>query len=148
MSANGYEDAKKVARANLGFYRAFEALDVERMASIWVRECYVKCVHPGAEMLVGFDAVMASWRAIFQHTDRIQFHVHDVDVRVVGDCAWVTLVESVEGGFSEHERGTTVAATNVFERRGGGWRMVLHHASPMLRRVTTEAPPESLPDET
>ena len=145
MTARSYEDAKEVARANLAFYRAFEALEMARMEAIWLSEPYVKCVHPGSEMIVGFDGVMASWRSIFQHTEKISFSVHDIDVRVQGDLAWVTLTEAVETHFSANERGTVVAATNVFERRSGRWFMVLHHASPLLRRVGLEAPGESLP---
>lgn len=144
-TARSYEEAKKVARANLAFYRAFEALEVPRMAAIWLRETYVKCVHPGSEMLVGFDAVMASWRAIFQHTEKISFAVHDIDVRVQGDLAWVTLTEAVETHYSANERGTSVAATNVFERRDAKWLMVLHHASPLLRRVGLDAHGETIP---
>ena len=145
MSSASYEDSKAVSRANLRFYRAFEGLDWKQMGAVWLREPHVKCVHPGAEMLVGFEAVMASWKVIFENTERIRFSVRDIDVRVVGDVAWVSLTENVETGFSTHERGSVVAATNIFERRGGEWWLVMHHASPMLRRIGIEIPPDMLP---
>lgn len=140
-----YEDAKAVHRANLRFYRAFEALDLEQMAAVWLREPYVKCVHPGSETIAGYEAVMASWKAMFENTERIGFSVRDVDVRVAGDVAWVSLTEQVDTGFSVDERGTVVAATNIFERRSGEWRMVAHHASPMLRKVGIDLPPDAFP---
>jgi ketosteroid isomerase-like protein len=140
-----YEEAKAVSRANLAFYRAFERLDLDAMARAWVKAPYVKCIHPGGETLAGFEAVMASWKTIFENTERIRFSVHDIDVRIAGDLAWVSLTESVDMGFSAYERGTSVAATNLYERRDGAWLLVLHHASPMLRRVGTDIPPDALP---
>lgn len=145
MPLNPYEDQKLVSRINLRFYRAFEALDLPMMRTVWLPDNYVKCVHPGAEMIVGYDAVMASWKQIFEHTDRIRFSVRDIDVRVIGSMAWVTLTESVETGFSEHERGTVVAASNLYEKRDGAWFMIMHHSSPMLRRVSADLPPDALP---
>ncbi|MFN0207998.1 MAG: nuclear transport factor 2 family protein [Planctomycetota bacterium] len=140
-----YEDAKAVSRANLKFYRAFESLDYDKMAAVWLRADYVKCVHPGAEMIIGYDAVMASWRSIFEHTERIRFSARDIDVRVMGNIGWITLTEYVESGFSEHERGTVVAASNLFERKGNDWFIIMHHASPMLRRVGAELPHDAMP---
>lgn len=140
-----YEDAKAVNRVNLAFYRAFESLDLSAMAQVWLRAPYVKCIHPGGEAIVGYESVMASWKSIFENTERIHFSVHDIDVRVAGDLAWVSLTEGVDSGFSAHERGSSVVATNLYERRGGAWKLVLHHASPMLRRVGTEVPPDAFP---
>jgi ketosteroid isomerase-like protein len=140
-----YEDTKAVNRANLSFYRAFGSLDAAKMAKVWLAENYVKCVHPGSEMLVGYESVMNSWKTIFENTERIRFNVRDIDVRVVADLAWVSLTEGVDTGYSAHERGSVVAATNIFERRGGEWKMVMHHASPMLRRVGSEIHPDTMP---
>lgn len=145
MSGGLYAESKNVNRANLKFYRAFESLDYQLMTSVWLREEYVKCVHPGAEMIIGYEAVMYSWKQIFEHTDHIRFSVRDIDVRVNGNLAWVTLTECVEAGFSEHERGTVVAASNIFEKRDGQWFMIMHHSSPMLRRIGAELPPDVLP---
>lgn len=134
-----------VNRANLRFYRAFETLDFSMMRSVWSKANYIKCVHPGAEMLVGYEAVMASWRRIFEQTECIKFSVRDIDVRVIGNIAWVTLTECVETGFSEHERGTVVAANNLYEKTDGAWLMIMHHSSPMLRRVGAELGTDILP---
>lgn len=145
MAGGSYEEAKHVSRANLKFYRAFQSLDLNMMRGVWLREDYVKCVHPGAEMIVGFEPVLSSFRQIFEHTENIKFSVRDIDVRIYGNLAWVTLTECVESGFSEHERGTMVAASNLFERRGADWLMIMHHSSPMLRRVTVDLPADVMP---
>ena len=41
--------------------------------------------------------------------------------------AFVTCVELTEAGDSKGR----IAATNVFERQGGAWKLVHHHGSPM-----------------
>jgi hypothetical protein len=41
--------------------------------------------------------------------------------------AWVTVDENLIGD----NVGATVAAVNVFRLIDGGWRMVLHHGSPV-----------------
>ena len=48
-------------------------------------------------------------------------------VAAAGDVAWVTLDENLVDQFATG----TVAATNTFVRTPDGWRMVLHHGSPV-----------------
>jgi ketosteroid isomerase-like protein len=120
----------EVREANAAFYKAFESLDVSRMAEVWLRAGHVRCVHPGGELLTGYDAVLRGWEEIFSHTVSIRFEVSQVSVHLRGDLAWVTAQETVQisahTGFS---RGVMIA-TNVFERDGGLWRIVHHHAAP------------------
>ena len=51
----------RVRRANDRFYRAFESLDMKQMEAMWVQTDRAKCVHPGWELLEGWDAVRQSW---------------------------------------------------------------------------------------
>ena len=127
-----YQAAKELAQANRAFYDAFRALDLDAMREVWLEADNVKCVHPGWEMLVGYDLVMRSWEGIFENTESISFEVSDLEVEVIGDAGVVTLVERVGsdgGGTGE------MAATNVFVRSFDAWKMVMHHASPIARRV-------------
>ena len=51
-------------------------------------------------------------------------------IGIEGDMAWLTLEENlVDTGATG-----TVAATNVFARTAGEWRMILHHGSPIVSR--------------
>ena len=70
--ADQYQAIKEAAAANRGFYLAFEAFDLQAMERVWLPDDRVKCVHPGWELLSGFEAIMASWRAIFQNTEAIR----------------------------------------------------------------------------
>jgi len=90
----------------------------------------VLCVHPGWEPLEGRELVMRSWRAIFENGVP-EVALSDVHVSVFGAVACVVCLEVIADGESGHEG--AMAATNVFVREDGGWRMVHHHAGPVAR---------------
>ena len=124
-----------VARANEEFYAAFEALDMDRMEACWRHDDEVRCIHPGWDAVTGWPKVSRSWVAIFANSAYIQFFLTDVQVNVDVDTAWVTCSENIlSGGPSGPEmHDAKVLATNVFRRTPAGWRLVLHHGSPVLR---------------
>ena len=121
-------DVAEVEAANQAFYDAHEARDLAAMGAIWERSDRVVCVHPGWPILRGWPAVEESWRRIFAGPGRNQFILTNTSVAVRGDLAWVTLEENLVDRGSTH----TIAATNVYERTDGEWRLVAHHGSPML----------------
>jgi uncharacterized protein (TIGR02246 family) len=134
-------DAAAVEAANAAMYEAFETADVDRMARVWdeVDPGAVVCVHPGWPMLRGRDHVLRSWAAVMAGTDYIQFFLTDVQVSVVGDTAVVTCTENVLTEVTEAgQSGNEVVATNVLVRRPDGWRVQVHHGSPVLGRLVEE----------
>lgn len=136
-----YDAQKDVARANRDFYRAFEHLDLAAMRAAWLEDEHVQCIHPGAEALVGPTRVHAAWEAIFESTTWIRFELADVSVRILGEVAWVNVLERIHSKAGDEAVETLVAeavATNLFVRRDGQWRMLLHHASPLARRILRE----------
>ena len=54
-----------VLDANRAFYTAFQKRDNNAMEHVWAEEHPSSCIHPGWAPLMGREAVMASWRAIF-----------------------------------------------------------------------------------
>ncbi|MEM7142744.1 MAG: nuclear transport factor 2 family protein [Actinomycetota bacterium] len=118
-----------VLAANQAFYDAHEGRDLEAMRAICEHSDRAVCVHPGWPILRGWADVEDSWARILGGPGRNQFILTNASVDVVGELAWVTLDENMvaPGGTS------TVAATNVFARGDDGeWRLVVHHASPLL----------------
>jgi ketosteroid isomerase-like protein len=131
-------DEAGVSEANAEFYAAFEARDLDRMADVWERTDRATVTHPGWPTLHGWARVVASWDAIFANTPYIQFVLTEEAVTVHGDAAWVTLDENIlqstgePGTGSDGElSGSRIATTNVFTRVDEGWRMVVHHGSPV-----------------
>ena len=126
------DEVAEVEEANARFYRAFEALDLAEMDLVWAHGEHVRCIHPGWAMLEGWEAVRQSWEAIFKDSREMRFSLSDVRARVLGDLGWVTCAENILSQVRGNIAVTTLIATNLFERRGPGWRMVLHHASHIL----------------
>ena len=134
-------DVEQVEAANAAMYEAFESADVDRMARVWdhVDPGGLVCVHPGWPMLRGRDHVLRSWSAVMAGTDYIQFFLTDVQVSFVGDTAIVTCTENVLTEVTENPLGASaVVATNVLVRRPDGWRVRVHHGSPVLGRLVDE----------
>jgi hypothetical protein len=116
-----------VLAANRHFYEAFEAKDMDAMSDLWERSDRATCTHPGWATLVGWGPIAASFFALFQGAQQLQFVLTREQVAQVGDVAWVSLDENLLGD----QGGVTVATINVFVRGSGplGWQMVCHHGS-------------------
>ena len=126
-------DRAAVEAANAEFYAAFEASDLSRMRNVWMDDETASCVHPGWRVLRGTSRIMRSWALIFANTPYVQFFLTDVDVTVLGDVAVVRCVEGILTSVTDAEGDSSVAATNVFVRHDDGWRLWLHHGSPMIQ---------------
>ena len=128
-----------VEAANAALYNAFETGDVDLMEAVWDAEEpeALVCVHPGWPMLRGRVSVLRSWSAVMAGTAYIQFFLTDLQVVVVGNTAVVTCTENVLTSADVGEN-TAVVATNVFIRRSSGWRLLVHHGSPVLGRLAHE----------
>ena len=129
----------QVEAANTALYTAFETGDVDLMEAVWDVEepDALVCVHPGWPMLRGRTDVLRSWSAVMAGTDYIQFFLTDVQVVLAGQSAVVTCTENVLTSADVGEN-ASVVATNVFVRRADGWRLVVHHGSPVLGRLVHE----------
>ena len=137
-------DTTAVLRANQSLYDAFETGDADLMAALWLDgpdASTVSCVHPGWSPLHGRETVLRSWTMIMANTSFIQFVLTDVEVTVAGEVAVVTCGENmltglddVTGGDIGGLAGGRAVATNVFRRTPEGWRLWVHHASPVLTR--------------
>lgn len=121
----------QVETVNAAFYRALESGVLEDMDAIWAHEDWVRCVHPGWEMITGWARVRESWETIFEGEQHLRASASEVSVRVLGDLAWVSCLENITVFSESSFDSAQAAATNLFVRRGEGWLMVLHHASPI-----------------
>ncbi len=125
-------EADALLAANLEFYRAFTAHDLPAMERVWAAETPVLCLHPGWELLRGRTAVLESWRQILSNPEAPHVMVHDDPAFLFGEVGIVTCEEELDDG--------SLAATNMFVKEQGEWRLVHHQASPILSR-RAEAPP-------
>ena len=134
-------EARAVFEANERFYRALNRLDLAEMERLWSHGSFVRCVHPGWELIVGWEAVRASWEGIFRGSSGGPAHsveIADVSVHVVSDLGWVSCIERIT---LPGRSASLAVATNLFQRspeEGLRWEMILHHAS-LLPLIVAEA---------
>jgi len=128
--------AADVEAANAAFYAAIETADLDAMLRLWLDEPGSLCVHPGMPPVHGSGAIGRSWALVMAHTPYIQFFLTDVAVDLRGGVALVTCTENVLTGDAgtgpDAFGGGKAVATNVFVRTTDGWRLWIHHASPVL----------------
>lgn len=124
--------APAVLEANQRFYAAFHSLDTAKMSSVWLQEDWIQCVHPGWDLIIGWDEIRDSWARIFANTRRIQIALSGVRVHAEGDAAWVACTEHITSAFESSFDEALVQATNMFVLRDGAWYLVGHHASLLL----------------
>jgi ketosteroid isomerase-like protein len=136
MGAITQTEADALLAANLEFYRAFTAHDVGAMERVWAVETPVLCLHPGWELLRGRAAVLESWRQILSSPEAPRVVVHEDQAFLFGEVGIVTCEEELDGG--------SLAATNMFVKERGIWRLVHHQASPIVSRRAEPARPGRL----
>ena len=125
--------------ANLGFYRALQAMDLKQMEKVWLHEDWVKCLHPGWDLVVGWEDVQRSWEHIFDSTREMRVSIGRVAADIVGEVAWVSCIENVTTLFEEGFASARIEATNIFVRRDERWLMVHHITSPVVDRAAEGA---------
>jgi ketosteroid isomerase-like protein len=134
--------------AEAAFYEALQRADLDAMMEVWSTEEEVSCIHPGGARLTGYEQVRENWAQIFKSGQRLQVHLSDQVIVSGMMLSLHSLHENIlvlggPGGVAGAR--SVVITTNVYLRSAGGWRMLLHHASPapapvVRRDVPVEAP--------
>lgn len=122
---------KLVEAANVGFYNALELASLEMMEEVWLHEDWVRCVHPGWDLLVGWRRVRERWERIFQNGQKMKVSPSQVWVHITGEVAYVTCTENITVYNDSSFDSVQAVATNMFVCREGRWLMAHHHASPI-----------------
>jgi ketosteroid isomerase-like protein len=131
-------DEEEVLAANRTFYAALHTLDMSLMAQVWLHADWVKCLHPGWDLLMGWDEVGRSWEEIFRSTEQMMVSITRPLVHVAGDVAWISCLENVTTAYQNDFSTAMVEATNIFVRRSGRWLLVHRHTTPL-----PEPPPDA-----
>jgi ketosteroid isomerase-like protein len=127
----------EVLASNEAFYDAFNTRDIDAMDKLWAAHAPVVCLHPGSTVLHGRTQVIRSWHAILSSDGAPRVSVEGTRVVMLGETAMVLCYERVTDPTTG--AGAILAATNVFVRESGEWRLVHHHSS-AIGRITNEAP--------
>ena len=128
-----------VLAANAAFYSAFSRRDLRALEELWAHTVDLACTHPGWDVLRGRPAVLQSFRAILLGGGApASLRCLQPTAHALGpDAAYVLCTEAVPGG--------SLAATNLFVRESGAWRLVHHHAAPIARQPSPPPPAQPPP---
>ncbi len=125
------------------FYKAFERADLAAMMSVWAEEEDIVCVHPGGARHTGIVEVRESWRQILAQGPGLRFHL-------VGNRVFSGRMISIHSVYEhvtvagESRQANPVLATNIYLLTDRGWRMLMHHASPLATAAPSKEPPPSV----
>ena len=122
---------KSIIEANQSFYNAFNKSDIELMIGIWLNDSTSQCIHPGWDVLTGFENIMSSWQKIFTSAQDLEIKLSHVEVTTSENLAWITCQENLFSILSSGVQLSKVHSTNLFKKVNNEWKVILHHASPV-----------------
>jgi ketosteroid isomerase-like protein len=132
----------EVSKASEKFYAALNRMlngDTGPLADIWSHNSTVMSMHPIGGREVGWDAVSESFEKVAELASNGKVELRDQLIRVAGDVACEVGVE--HGQFKLAGQQVTIEhrVTNLYQREGGTWKMVHHHAdtSPAMMDVVS-----------
>ena len=118
------------------FYDAFERRDIDAMMAVWANQDGIVCIHPGGERLEGVAEVRSSWERIFASESPFAFIISGTrSTRCESLSVHLVKERIVVGGVT---RGVMLAS-NVYQRFGNNWQLIVHHASPQPEGASVQA---------
>lgn len=124
--------------AEAAFYAAFEARSLDAMMAVWSGSDGIACIHPLAAPLNGRAAVAAGWRSMFEAAGQFRVRAELAhEMREAGEVIRIVREHLAIGRQAESR--PPILATNIYRKEADGWRMVLHHASPLQVGATPPA---------
>jgi ketosteroid isomerase-like protein len=130
--------------AQEAFYDAIERADLEKMMAIWSEDEDIVCIHPGGGQHSGRTEIRESWRLIFLHDPQLRFRLVAGKSVQEGMLSIHSVREQISHSTGAHPPASAIA-TNVFVLSDDGWKMLIHHASPIpAARLQEQSPPSVL----
>ena len=126
-----HKDDDEILRVNGLFYEALGTRDLDLMDKVWTKDSRSGCVHPGWTALRNWEAIRQSWESVFDPQDQVDISISNVTVDVRNDVAWVTCLQEMIYIKRDPVMFNLSQSTNIFEKKGGRWLMIFHHASPV-----------------
>lgn len=118
---------KTPEEAEAAFYEAIERADIAAIDAVWSTQDNIVCVHPGANRIEGRKAVIDSFIELFSEAPLLSFSIVDSLCTINGALAVHMVREEIA---LDGQVVSIMVSTNIYQQESGGWRMLLHHASP------------------
>ncbi|WP_165982818.1 YybH family protein [Dankookia rubra] len=124
-------DEEAVRAAVAAYYAAFSSRDLKAMEVLWAHTAAVTAIHPFSQTpLFGWQAVRRSYEETFARFADVSISTAEPHIAAHQGVAWVVGTETLRGHRPGGEAmANSSIATNILEKQGDRWLMVLHHAS-------------------
>ena len=121
----------EVRGASNQFYSALSRMaggENNTMENVWPHNDSVTAMHPIGGRENGWDAVKGSFNGVGQLAEGGKVELKDQLIRVLGDVAYE--VGNEEGEIKINGRQVKIGqrVTNIYQKEGGSWKLVHHHA--------------------
>lgn len=126
-------DKEAVLAANRAFYRAFSSRDLSAMNLLWWQGTTSSCVHPGWQLLAGWESIQSSWQSIFRNTDSLEIEIEIIHLEIDRSLAYAIVSETVLQSSVGRKLKAQSIATNIFQKMAQKWYLIHHHGSPIMR---------------
>lgn len=126
-------DQEAVLATHTAFYNAFSQKDISSMSRLWWQGSTSLCVHPGGQILMGWESIRASWEAIFLNTEFLEIETEIIKLEVDQALAYVIVGETVLQSVRGRKLKAQSIATNLLQKMAQKWYLVSHHGSPVMR---------------
>lgn len=121
----------EVRKASTQFYAGLNAMangDAGPLADSWSHSAAVTALHPIGGRDLGWDAVAASFAKVAELASDGKIELKDQLIRVAGDTAYEVGTEHGQITLAGQPVSIAHRVTNIYQREGGAWKMVHHHA--------------------
>ena len=126
-------DKEIILERNQAFYNAFSKRDINQMTLVWWQGSTSVCIHPGGNVLIGWDTIRDSWKSIFRNTDFLEIDLEIIKVEIDQALGYVVVGETVLQSIRGKKLKGQSIGTNVFQKMAQKWYLVSHHGSPIMR---------------
>lgn len=120
----------EVREASNKFYAGLNGMangKINAMADAWPHNNSVTTMHPIGGREVGWDAVKKSFDQVAEMATEGKVELKDQLIHVLGDVAYEVGKEHAKFKIAGQELKGEVRVTNIYQRDGGGWKIIHHH---------------------
>lgn len=132
MSATQLDDFASAEAVQAAFYEAFARGDRRAMHRLWIDDQGAVCIHPTGDVLRGRALIDNSWAAILVGGGAGKIEFEALAVNESAELVVFTGYEHITPTGSRIPF-PPVLATNIYRKTDAGWRMLAHHASPIMQ---------------
>jgi ketosteroid isomerase-like protein len=137
LSAKALSEIGLVKAANLAYYEALLARDLNAMERVWSCAADNILIAPpvNPHSHVGWAAIKRSWEAYWPKFDRFDVSMRVTKVNISGPVAWVHGIETSRRRKRTGEvSGSRNYGTNIFVNRDGRWLMSFHQSAVISKK--------------